>query len=310
MRTRRALADEAADSSSSAVPASKRRKKSSVPQVVVELPGVTLSKSPLDMALGLSISKDDQLTVSGDNKGGFRMVRSTHGVGKGTWYYEAVILDPVGERGNVRIGWSARKGELRAPCGYDRWSYSYRDISGSIVHDSMRRDNYGEQFGPGDVIGMYIHLDRAEALEGALAKPEAGPEGNIIKFFKNGVDQGIAFKNVLPSEFRPAISVYMGGSVRLVCHTSLECSASYPHHAPCLLRRVNFGPSFIFPPPGYQSAATSLDDRHRIRPVSDKKTLPSHNLADQLAWVEKERLARQPPRDDGGKETILAPAPP
>ena len=45
------------------------------------------------------------------------------------------------------------------PCHrYDKWSYAYRDTSGSRVHQSERYDDYGESFAPGDIIGCAIYL--------------------------------------------------------------------------------------------------------------------------------------------------------
>ena len=70
--------------------------------------------------------------------------------------------------------------------------------AGSSIHNSMRDDSYGEPFGPGDVIGCYIHLDD-------------NVEQNVISFFKNGVHQGVAFsgKQIPPGIYFPAVSLYM-----------------------------------------------------------------------------------------------------
>lgn len=60
------------------------------------------------------------------------MVRATHGVDKGTYYWEAVIRKPESENAHVRVGWSTRQGELQAAVGFDRFSFGYRDIGGKI----------------------------------------------------------------------------------------------------------------------------------------------------------------------------------
>lgn len=52
-----------------------------------------------------------------------------------------------------RVGWSTRQGELQGAVGGDRYSYGYRDISGSKIHESIRDDAYGEPYGPGDIVG-------------------------------------------------------------------------------------------------------------------------------------------------------------
>lgn len=59
------------------------------------------------------------------------MVRATHGVHSGMYYWETIILD-AGEEDDAhfRIGWSTRLGELQAPVGYDKYSYCYRDVNG------------------------------------------------------------------------------------------------------------------------------------------------------------------------------------
>ena len=45
------------------------------------------------------------------------------------------------------MGWAQRSGELQAPVGYDKWSYAYRDLQGSKLHNSVRIDGFGEPFG-------------------------------------------------------------------------------------------------------------------------------------------------------------------
>jgi len=91
-------------------------------------------------------------------KGGYRMVRATHGVFRGSYYFEVEILphsapksvasaSADGENGSsssetahevipsphIRIGWSTRQGELQAPVGFDQYSYGYRDSCGTFA---------------------------------------------------------------------------------------------------------------------------------------------------------------------------------
>ena len=68
------------------------------------------------------------------------------------------------------------------------------------MHKSVRVDNYGESFGVGDIIGCFIHLG-----------DEQNTNSNRISFFKNGVDQGVAFSgSEIPSGvYFPAVSLYM-----------------------------------------------------------------------------------------------------
>lgn len=59
------------------------------------------------------------------------MARATHGVHKGSYYWEVEFLScDDGEEGHVRVGWSTRQGELQAPVGFDKNSYGYRDVAG------------------------------------------------------------------------------------------------------------------------------------------------------------------------------------
>ena len=60
------------------------------------------------------------------------MIRATHGVHNGAYYWECQIGQSADNNAHVRIGWSTRQGELQAPVGYDRYSFAYRDISGML----------------------------------------------------------------------------------------------------------------------------------------------------------------------------------
>ncbi|CBN77514.1 conserved unknown protein [Ectocarpus siliculosus] len=195
-------------------------------------PGVVISRSAEDCAPQLTMPHKDQLTVTGHK--GFRMARATKGVSNGTWYWECAVLPPETTEGHCRLGWSLPAGKLQGPVGYDKFSYAYRDIAGSKVHDSHRSDNYGEPWGPGDVIGFLIRLKSptpeeiidtvgassdsgrhgmtAAAAAAALAAGQspselaataasdtaAGDPLNEIRFFKNGRDQGVAYSAMKP----------------------------------------------------------------------------------------------------------------
>lgn len=190
---------------------------------------VTLSK--LDKAPQLKLSSD-LLECEGAH-GGYRMIRATNGVASGSYYFEVEILDPINnENAHTRIGWSSRQGDLQGPVGYDKYSYGYRDIEGSCVHDSERVDSYGESYSPGDVVGCYINLN------------DYDHDMNEIRFFKNGKDQGAAYRgrNQVPSRiYFPAVSLFMEARVR-----------------------VNFGPSFIIKP----EISTYFNPVSEIQPMS------------------------------------------
>ncbi|KAJ3181004.1 Set1/Ash2 histone methyltransferase complex subunit ASH2 [Geranomyces variabilis] len=198
---------------------------------------------------------DGGLTVTTD--AGYCMAKATHGVWEGKWYYEAIIND---HPGHTRIGWSQISGDLQAPCGYDQFSFGFRDSPGTLFHQSHRKkdapDLYAAGYGPGDVLGMSIDLpespdiitdllprlwDRTSLYMPFRARgPLAIAHGSEIRFWKNGEFLGVAFRDLPRGKYHPAISLYRGASVTL-----------------------NFGPEFRFPLPagGY-------------RPLSESNELP------------------------------------
>lgn len=66
---------------------------------------------------------DDRMVVTGEK--GYSMVRSIHGVSHGTWYFEVSIHEKP-DNSAFRIGWAQKLANLQAPCGYDKFSYSWR----------------------------------------------------------------------------------------------------------------------------------------------------------------------------------------
>jgi hypothetical protein len=95
---------------------------------------------------------------------------------------------------------------------------------------------YGPPYKFGDIIGVEISLGMGEALfvrrdrEGALLpEVESARELSYVKFYKNGEDLGIAYKDIRRGIYRAAISIYGRGSVDL-----------------------NFGPYFAYPTDTYK----------------------------------------------------------
>ncbi|KAL7472157.1 hypothetical protein ACHAXS_012489 [Conticribra weissflogii] len=264
----------------------------SAPQLKLENPP-PIPSTERDNSNG-KVTLQRKLVVRGGMKG-YRMSRATHGVSKGCYYYEAVIMGSTTEdqsenssnnkiraleldgfdgqsaskrqktiplsfsgkmNGHIRVGWSTRLGDLQAPVGYDKHSYAIRDISGSRVHNSRREDLWGgREFGPGDVMGFAISLqgetvanETGEASETNPTNSNENEESaktlrNCIFFFKNGellgkID-GLAFDNIAPDTYFPAISCY-------------EESAA----------RLNFGPHFVYPP-------ASLPYGIKVQPLSE-----------------------------------------
>uniref|UniRef100_A0A8D2P300 Set1/Ash2 histone methyltransferase complex subunit ASH2 n=1 Tax=Zosterops lateralis melanops TaxID=1220523 RepID=A0A8D2P300_ZOSLA len=238
-----------------------------------------------DRAPQLKIS-DDRLTVIGEK--GYSMVRASHGVRKGAWYFE-ISMDEMPPDTAARLGWSQPLGNLQAPLGYDKFSYSWRSKKGTKFHQSIGK-HYSSGYGQGDILGFYISLP--EDTETAKSLPDTYKDKALIKFksylyfeekdfvdkaekslkqapgsqiifFKNGVSQGVAFKDIFEGVYFPAISLYKG------------CTVS-----------INFGPYFKYPPRDIT-----------YHPMSDMGwgAVVEHTLADVLYHVETEVDGRRSP---------------
>ncbi|TPX56601.1 hypothetical protein PhCBS80983_g04422 [Powellomyces hirtus] len=205
---------------------------------------------------------DDGMTVSSD--AGYRMAKATHGVWEGKWYYEVMINQ---HSGHTRIGWSQISGDLQAPCGYDQFSYGYRDSPGTLFHQSVKNKeappDYSEGYGPGDIMGMAISLPSTGSIADLFprlwdketpylpfrSKPLTVATESEIQYYRNGARLGVAYKNLLRGKYHPAISLYRGANVT-----------------------VNFGPNFRCPPPaGY-------------RPMSEATELPLWKDLEDTVW--------------------------
>lgn len=242
-----------------------------------------------DRAPQLKIS-DDRLTVTGEK--GYSMVRASHGVRKGSWFFEVTIDDMPPETA-ARLGWSQPLGNLQAPLGYDKFSYSWRSKKGTRFHQSIGK-HYSSGYSQGDTLGFYIDLP--DETETAKALPDTYKDKALIKFksylyfeekdyvdkaekslkpispskmifYKNGSSQGLAFENLFEGIYYPAISLYKG------------CTVS-----------VNFGPHFKHPPKDL-----------KYHPMSDMGwgAVIEHTLADMLYHVETEVDGRRSPPWEG-----------
>ncbi|KAG8141356.1 hypothetical protein E2320_006984 [Naja naja] len=238
-----------------------------------------------DRAPQLKIS-DDRLTVIGEK--GYSMVRASHGVRKGAWYFE-ISVDEMPPETAARLGWSQPLGNLQAPLGYDKFSYSWRSKKGTKFHQSIGK-HYSSGYSQGDVLGFYISLP--EDTETAKSLPDTYKDKALIKFksylyfeekdfvdkaekslkqalgsqiifYKNGTSQGVAYRDIFEGVYFPAVSLYKG------------CTVS-----------INFGPYFKYPPRDIS-----------YRPVSDMGwvAVVEHTLADVLYHVETEVDGRRSP---------------
>lgn len=121
-----------------------------------------------DRSTFMKISPDARVVCTDK---GWRAARANVPVREGSWYCEIEILPPEdagGESGgprlptskdgpHVRLGWARREAPLNAPVGCDAYGYGLRDTTGQRVFLS-RNSAYGQPFGPGDVVGLYIHV--------------------------------------------------------------------------------------------------------------------------------------------------------
>lgn len=218
----------------------------------------------------LSMSFDlEKLSVSNFNKG-YRCCKATHGVEEGCWYYEVEV--PSNATGHFRVGWSQILGDVHAPVGYDEYSYSFRDLDGGAFHVS-RGKPYGQRWGPGDIIGCMIEIpslndsrkpEAKRILSQIQAKYPPKREGfykvslevlpdSQVSFFVNGVSQGVAFSNVYSAKYYPAVSIYMGGPLK-----------------------INFGPHFAFPPSQPFRPVSDLHDIIIDQTTESPKVVPAN----------------------------------
>lgn len=204
-------------------------------------PDLPIVLSKVNKAEKVELSADR--LIAGSTKG-YRMVRATRGVTDGIWYFE-ILVEKLGPTGHTRLGWCTQKGDVQAPVGFDSNSYAYRDLDGSKVHMALR-EPYGEKYEEGDVIGFYINLPNGAELapkppplvsyKGRPYMAEVKEEppkivpGSEISFYRNGVCQGVAFKDINAGRYYPAASMY-----------------TFPNEPNCTVR-FNFGPEFKFPP--------------------------------------------------------------
>lgn len=232
-----------------------------------------------DRAPQLKVS-DDRLSVTGEK--GYSMIRGSHGVSHGNWYFEIKVDDMPSDTA-ARMGWSLALGNLQAPCGYDKFSYSWRSRKGTAFHQSKGHHYHDGGYGQGDVLGFFISLPRPQDL--SLLLPNTYKDRPLVKFkshlyfedkdnvaegekalkpaptskmimYKNGKCAGVAFSDVWEGTYHPAVSLYK------------TCQVT-----------ANFGPKFNYPPKG-------LD----YKPMSEAAELAHSTfaLADAIYHVENE----------------------
>ncbi|KAI8893988.1 hypothetical protein BC833DRAFT_606593 [Globomyces pollinis-pini] len=185
------------------------------------------------------------------NEKGYRLAKSTHGIWEHSWCFEVSLLT---DTGHARIGFSQISGDLQAPCGYDQFSYSFRD-TGSLFHQSKGHNVAGYEHGykKGDILTCCISLPKSkgkdydvidpvllyrlfdeEDIENSYVQIKSNPlvtlPNSKIEYYVNGQPLGTAFTDLLQGKYHAAISLYNGAQVEL-----------------------NFGPKLKYPIEGYQA---------------------------------------------------------
>ncbi|XP_047022247.1 set1/Ash2 histone methyltransferase complex subunit ASH2 isoform X1 [Helicoverpa zea] len=235
-----------------------------------------------DRAPQLKIS-EDRLAVTGDK--GYCMVRATHGVCRGSWYWEACV-EELPEGAAARLGWARRVANLQAPLGYDKFGYSWRSRKGTRFHESKGK-HYSNGYGEGDTLGFlvvlpesattkytpntykdrplvkfksHLYYEDKDNIQESLNNLKPLP-GSKIYFFKNGECQGEAFVDIYEGCYYPTVSL----------HKNITVS-------------VNFGPNFKYPPSA----------EYKYRPMSEKaeEAICEQTMADLLYLTENEGKLR------------------
>nr|XP_018914030.1 PREDICTED: set1/Ash2 histone methyltransferase complex subunit ASH2 isoform X3 [Bemisia tabaci] len=227
---------------------------------------------------------DNRLKVTGEK--GYCMIRATHCVNRGVWYYEATIQE-MPEGSATRIGWGQEYANLQAPLGYDKFGYSWRSRKGTRFHEG-RGKHYSPGYGVNDVLGFLIilpeeestsylpptykdrplvkfrsHLYYEEKDQVAETLKQLHPlQGSKIVFFKNGQCQGDAFLDIYAGAYYPAVSLYKSCSVV-----------------------VNFGPDFEHPPPKEQYSYRGMHEK-------SEESICEQVLSDLMYLVQNEGKLR------------------
>uniref|UniRef100_A0A8C5BCS5 Ash2 like, histone lysine methyltransferase complex subunit n=1 Tax=Gadus morhua TaxID=8049 RepID=A0A8C5BCS5_GADMO len=209
-----------------------------------------------DRAPQLKIS-DDRLTVTGEK--GYSMVRASHGVRKGSWYFE-VSVDEMPPDTAARLGWSQPLGNLQAPLGYDKFSYSWRSKKGTRFHQSMGK-HYSSGYAQGDTLGFFIELP--DGTQTAKALPDTYKDKALIKF-----------KSYLYFEEKDYVD---------------KAEKSLKSITPSRVS-VNFGPNFKHPP---------KDLKYQPMSDMGWGAVIEHTLADMLYHVETDVDGRRSPPWEG-----------
>lgn len=97
--------------------------------------------------------------------------------------YKPLIYTKWSERSSHVSSASGVLGNLQAPLGYDKFSYSWRSKKGTRFHQSIGK-HYSSSYGQGDTLGFFIELpDETETAKGLpdTYKDKVRPQRNSCK---------------------------------------------------------------------------------------------------------------------------------
>ncbi|CAA19468.1 B30.2/SPRY domain-containing protein [Caenorhabditis elegans] len=250
----------------------------------------------------VNVSSNDrafQLSINGNSITGFEgysMARASHGVSKGTWYFE-VNFDDQPDDSHIRIGWSQSYASLQACVGYNKFSYGWRSKHGTKFHEAKGKKYHFGGFKQGDVLGCLIHLPVDKKLQipanlpsekylpvshkgfnlisfkanyffevqeesADIAKTLVEMPGSYIEFFHNGKSCGKAYENIYAGAYYPSISIFKSATATM-----------------------NLGPKFRNLPRGATGIHARADEQQH-----------EQTLSDMLYLVSKEVNLDHPPR--------------
>ena len=263
-------------------------------------PFVKLSDN--DRAQQLKLEND--LIVTGEK--GYSMVRATHCINRGRFYYEVTInkmkkgsSSDDKEIEATRIGWGQKYANLQAPLGYDQYGYSYRSRYGTKFHQAKGQsyDKTGG-YGEGDVIGCMIELpfgNKNNIVEGHHLPQSIKSTSLIVSNSKkkdnNDRPRVLEEKDEPPEKLETlkgsSVSFYKNGQFLGVAFEDIFEGFYFPTislYKNCRVS-VNFGPKFRYPPP-------QLDPHNRLpwRPANDMAQIEviDNLLSDTLYILEQE----------------------